>query len=146
MNPTFQSPMQQGPIPNPYLNNYAPMSAQTPFYSQPIFQPAGMVFLINSPQELHTIPNQAGLNLYWCANESKIYIRNCTNGAVETKEYYISTTPNNSNSNMNGGAQVAGIDAIEDIPTELFNKLDTRLSSIERHLKNLKGGDPEWQL
>lgn len=39
-----------------------------------------------------------------------------------------------------------GVDAIEDIPTELFDKLNNRLTSIERQIKNLKGGEPEWQI
>lgn len=136
-----------GPIPNPYYsqNNYAPvMGAQTPFYSQPILQPAGMVYIINSSQEFSTIPTQAGLNLYWCGQENKLYIRNCAGGAIETKEFFLSTTQN-SNSN-NGTNQAVGLDMIEDIPSELFNKLDTRLSSIEKQLKKLKGGEPEWQI
>ena len=46
MNNQINSPVgaqMQSPTPNPYLTNYAPMGAQTPFYSQPILQPAGMV-------------------------------------------------------------------------------------------------------
>lgn len=147
MNP-MNNPMganQQNPIPNPYLNNYAPMGAQTPFYSQPILQPAGMVYIINSSQELSAIPTQAGLNLYWCGNENKIYIRNCAGGMIEQKEYYLSTDTKNSNSN-NAGAQAMDMGAIEDIPTELFDKLNNRLTSIERQIKNLKGGEPEWQI
>lgn len=147
MNP-MNNPMganQQNPIPNPYLNNYAPIGAQTPFYSQPILQPAGMVYIINSSQELSTIPTQAGLNLYWCGNENKIYIRNYAGGMMEQKEYYLSTDIKNSNSN-NMSAQAMGVDAIEDIPTELFDKLNNRLTSIERQIKNLKGGEPEWQI
>lgn len=138
----------QSPTPNPYLANYAPMGAQTPFYSQPILQPAGMVYLINSGQELSTIPTSAGLVLFWCNPENKVYIRNCVNGVVETKEFFLSTSQNSNNSNSaNGLTQFAGIDAIEDVPTELFNKLDGRLTSIESQLKKiLKGGEPEWKL
>lgn len=136
---------QQGPIPNPYLNNFAPMGAQTPFYSQPILQPAGMVYIISSSQELSTIPTQPGLNLYWCGNENKIYIRHFANGMVETKEFFLSTSQNINNSNSDTGA-IAGADMIEDIPTELFDKLNTRLTSIERSIRNLKGGEPEWQI
>lgn len=136
---------QQGPVPNPYLNNFAPMGAQTPFYSQPILQPAGMVYIINSSQELSTIPTQPGLNLYWCGNESKIYIRNFANGVVETKEFFLSTSQNTNNPNSNMST-VAGADMVEDIPTELFDKLNTRLTSIERSIRNLKGGEPEWQI
>ena len=136
---------QQNPIPNPYLNNYAPIGAQTPFYSQPILQPAGMVYIINSSQELSTIPTQAGLNLYWCGNENKIYIRNYAGSMMEQKEYYLSTDTKNSNSN-NMNAQAMGVDAIETSPTELFDKLNDRLTSIERQIKNLKGGEPEWQV
>lgn len=113
MNP-MNNPMganQQNPIPNPYLNNYAPIGAQTPFYSQPILQPAGMVYIINSSQELSTIPTQAGLNLYWCGNENKIYIRNYVGGMMEQKEYYLSTDTKNSNSN-NMNAQAMGVDDI----------------------------------
>jgi hypothetical protein len=136
---------QQGPVPNPYLNNFAPMGAQTPFYSQPILQPAGMVYIISSSQELSTIPTQPGLNLYWCGNENKIYIRHFANGMVETKEFFLSTSQNTNNPNSNMGT-VAGADMIEDIPTELFDKLNTRLTSIERSIRNLKGGEPEWQI
>lgn len=147
MNNQFNSPAgaTQSPIPNPYFTNYAPVSAQTPFYSQPILQPAGMVYLINSPQELSTIPTQAGLNLYWCGNENKVYVRNFAGGAIEQKEYYLSTENKSSNSN-NTGSQIMGVDAIEDMPTELFDKLNNRLTSIERQIKNLKGGEPEWQI
>ena len=148
MNNQFNSPagaQMQSPIPNPYFTNYAPVSAQTPFYSQPILQPAGMVYLINSPQELSTIPTQAGLNLYWCGNENKVYVRNFAGGAIEQKEYYLSTENKSSNSN-NTGSQMMGVDAIEDMPTELFDKLNNRLTSIERQIKNLKGGEPEWQI
>lgn len=137
----------QSPVPNPYLSNYAPMGTQTPFYSQPILQPAGMVFLINSSQELNTIPTSAGLTLFWCNPENKVYIRNCVNGTVETKEFFISSTQNANNSGGNQMTQLAGVDAIEDVPTELFDKLDGRLTSIESQLKKiLKGGEPEWKL
>lgn len=150
MNNPINNPMGaqiQGPTPNPYLSNYAPMGTQTPFYSQPILQPAGMVYLINSSQELNTIPTSAGLALFWCNPENKVYIRNCANGIVETKEFFISTTQNTNSSNGNQMTQLAGIDAIEDIPTELFDKLDGRLTSIESQLKKiLKGGEPEWKL
>lgn len=148
MNNQINSPMgaqMQNPIPNPYFTNYAPVSAQTPFYSQPILQPAGMVYIINSPQELNTIPTQAGLNLYWCGNENKVFVRNFSGGAIEQKEYYLSTDNKNSNLN-NTGTQAMGVDAIEDVPTELFDKLNNRLTSIERQIKNLKGGEPEWQI
>lgn len=148
MNPLNNSSMgaqPQSPVPNPYFTNYAPVSAQTPFYSQPILQPAGMVYIINSSQELTAIPTQPGLNFYWCGNENKVYIRNFSNGAVEQKEYYLSTNSNNS-SGSNMGTQAMGVDAIEDIPTELFDKLNNRLTSIERQIKNLKGGEPEWQI
>ena len=117
---------------NPYLTNYAPVSAQTSFYSQP--QPAGMVYLINSPQELSTIPTQAGINLYWCGAENKVYIRNLINGTIETKEY-----------NLSMGAQEkegAGKDNL----TELIKSLDTRISSLEAQLNTPKGGNLEWQL
>ena len=117
---------------NPYLTNYAPVSAQTPFYSQP--QPAGMVYLINSPQELSTIPTQAGINLYWCGTENKVYIRNLINGTVETKEY-----------NLSMGAQEKE-DAGKDNLTELIKSLDTRISSLEAQLNTPKGGNLEWQL
>lgn len=150
MNNQINSPVgaqMQSPTPNPYLTNYAPMGAQTPFYSQPILQPAGMVYLINSGQELSTIPTCAGLALYWCNSENKVYIRNCVNGMVETKEFFLSTTQNSNNSNQSNMSQLAGIDTIEDIPTELFDKLNGRLSSIETQLKKIiKGGEPEWQL
>lgn len=155
MNNQINNPMNniscaqmQNPTPNPYLTNYAPMGAQTPFYSQPILQPAGMVYLINSGQELSTIPTSAGLALYWCNPENKVYIRNYMNGMVETKEFFLSTSQNSNNSNgANGFTQVAGMDAIEDIPTELFDKLNGRLSSIESQLKKIvKGGEPEWTL
>lgn len=137
----------QNPIPNPYLSNYAPMGTQTPFYSQPILQPAGMVFLINSSQELNAIPTSAGLTLFWCNPENKVYIRNCVNGTVETKEFFISSTQGTNNSGGNQMTQLAGVDAIEDVPTELFDKLDGRLTSIEAQLKKiLKGGEPEWKL
>jgi len=138
----------QNPTPNPYLANYAPMGAQTPFYSQPILQPAGMVYLINSGQELSTIPTSAGLALYWCNPENKVYIRNYVNGVVETKEFFLSTSQNSNNSNgANNLTQVTGVDAIEDIPTELFDKLNGRLSSIESQLKKIvKGGEPGWTL
>lgn len=144
----ISSAQMQNPTPNPYLANYAPMGAQTPFYSQPILQPAGMVYLINSGQELSTIPTSAGLALYWCSPENKVYIRNYMNGVVETKEFFLSTSQNsNSSNNANGLTQVAGVDAIEDIPTELFDKLNGRLSSIESQLKKIvKGGEPEWTL
>jgi hypothetical protein len=138
----------QNSTPNPYLANYAPMGAQTPFYSQPILQPAGMVYLINSGQELSTIPTSAGLALYWCSPENKVYIRNYINGMVETKEFFLSTSQNSNSSNgANNFTQIAGMDAIEDIPTELFDKLNGRLSSIESQLKKIvKGGEPEWTL
>jgi hypothetical protein len=131
------------PIPNPFLpqNNYAPtMGAQTPFYSQPILQPAGMVYLINSSQELNTIPTNAGLTLYWCDNENKVYIRNLAGGSIQTKEFYLSTTPNNS---QNGLVGASGDDSI---PEETLEKINTRLANIESKLKSLKGGEPEWQL
>ena len=140
--PNNPSPMLN-PTPNPYPSptNYVPvMGAQSPFYSQPVPQPAGMVYLINSSQEFSTIPTCAGLSLYWCGNENKIYIRNYAGGSIETKEYYLSTTPNNS---RNGLVGATGDDSI---PEELLKKFDTRLSSIESKLKSLKGGDPEWQL
>ena len=132
------------PIPNPFLpqNNYTPtMGAQSPFYSQPIPQPAGMVYLINSSQELSTIPYSAGLNLYWCGNENKVYVRNYAGGSnIETKEYHLSTTPNNS---RNGLVGASGDDSI---PEETLEKINTRLTNIESKLKSLKGGEPEWQL
>lgn len=151
MNTQSTNPMgaqMQSPTPNPYLSNYAPMGTQTPFYSQPILPPAGMVYLINSGQELSTIPTNAGLALYWCNPENKVYIRNYVNGVVETKEFFLSTSQNSNNSNgANNLTQVAGIDAIEDVPTELFDKLNGKLSSIESQLKKiLKGGEPEWKL
>ena len=143
----FMGAQMQGPAPNPYLTNYAPVGAQTPFYSQPNLQPAGMVYLINSSQELNTIPTSAGLALYWCNPENKVYIRNCANGIVETKEFFLSTNQNSNTINSTGAAQLAGIDAVEDIPTELFDKLNGRLSSIETQLKRIvKGGEPEWKL
>jgi hypothetical protein len=137
MNNQFNSPagvQMQSPVPNPYFTNYAPVSAQTPFYSQPILQPAGMVYLINSPQELSTIPTQAGLNLYWCGNENKVYVRNFTGGAIEQKEY-----------NLSMGAREKE-DAGKDNLTELIKSLDTRISSLEAQLNTPKGGNLEWQL
>lgn len=118
---------------NPYFNNYASVSAQTPFYPQPML-PAGMVYLINSPQELSTIPTQAGLSLYWCSNENKVYIRNQVNGSIETKEY-----------NLSMGAQEKD-SADKDNLLNLIKTLDTRISSLESQLNNPKGGNLEWQL
>jgi hypothetical protein len=131
------------PVPNHYYtqNNYAPVAgAQTPFYSQPILQPAGMVYLINSSQELNTIPTNAGLTLYWCDNENKVYIRNLAGGSIQTKEFYLSTTPNNS---QNGLVGASGDDFVS---KEIFEKFETRLSTLESKVKSLKGGNSEWQL
>ena len=150
MNTQINSPVgaqMQSPTPNPYLTNYAPMGTQTPFYSQPILPPAGMVYLINSSQELNAIPTSAGLALYWCNPENKVYVRNCINGMVETKGFFLSTHQSTNGTNNTEMTQLAGIDTIEDIPTELFDKLNGRLSSIETQLKKIiKGGEPEWQL
>lgn len=142
MNPITYNPTQ-GPVPNPYLNNYAQVSAQTPFYSQPIYQPAGVVFLINSTQELSSIPNQAGLSILWCESEGKAYLRNCTTSGIQMKEYSLSIPQNNTGNNS---TQMTNADISENLTTELFNKLDSRLSTIEKNLKTLKGGEPEWQL
>ena len=144
-NPNINSlGLPTNPVPNHYYtqNNYAPIAgAQTPFYSQPTLQPAGMVYLINSSQELNTIPTNAGLTLYWCGNENKIYVRNYAGGSsIETKEYHLSTTPNNS---RNGLVGASGDDSI---PEETLEKINARLTNIESKLKSLKGGEPEWQL
>lgn len=143
MNNQINSPVgaqMQNPTPNPYLTNYAPMGTQTPFYSQPILQPAGVVYLINSSQELNTIPTCAGLALYWCDNENKVYIRNLAGGSIQTKEFYLSTTPNNS---QNGLVGASGDDFVS---KEIFEKLETRLKTLESKVKSLKGGNSEWQL
>lgn len=55
-----------------------------------------MVYIINSSQELSTIPTQAGLNLYWCGNENKIYIRNyagCKDEIRITVGEFVDTHP-----------------------------------------------------
>lgn len=102
---------------------------QAPFYSPPSLPPTGMVFEINSSQELNAIPPMTGVNLYWCAQENKIYIRNFSNGNLETKEYYLSTQP---------------LESVKQANDNVINNILQRLSALES--KDKKGGTQEWQL
>lgn len=144
MNPQMNNPMNNpqfnqmnNPMNNP-MNNfpmYQPIppqsGVQTPFYSQPILSPAGMVYSINSPQDLNTIPAAPGLNIYFCESENKIYMRIFNNGNIEIKEYFLLTEQNQKNNCKS---------------SEELKKLTERITNIEKQLQIDNGGPKEWQL
>lgn len=124
--------------PNQYQNFTPQIGVQTPFYSHPFSSPIGVVFQINSKQDLNSIPIGAGTNFYWCAQENKLYLRNLNNGLPEIKEFTILNNTeqdikmNNSKNN--------------------YNELEQKVQNLEKQIKELiknnsqKGGTSEWQL
>ena len=114
------------PQPNPQLQPQG--GFQTPFYSPT--QPVGMVFTVNSSQDLNTIPYSMGTTYFFCAPEDKILVRTIANGVLDVKEYCLSI-PKNEKSTPTG--------AMEDILKRL-----ERLEKLS--VQDKKGGQPEWQL
>ena len=119
---------------NPQFASYNPypiqpqVGSQTPFYSPP--QPAGMVYSINSSQELNTIPCSMGTSFYIVAPENKIIMRTVNGGGIDFKEFSLLSAQNEK-------CTQAG--AMEDIIKRL-----EKLESLSNPTQ--KGGSPEWQI
>jgi hypothetical protein len=102
---------QQNTQINPQFANYNPypiqpqVGSQTPFYSPP--QPAGMVYSINSSQELNTIPCSMGTSFYLVAPENKIIMRTVNGGGIDFKEFTLLSTQNEK------CAQAGGVPAVD---------------------------------
>jgi hypothetical protein len=101
---------------------------QTPFYSPP--QPVGMVYPINSSQELNTIPYSMGTTYFLCAPENKIIVRTFTNGNLDLKEFSLAMPQNEKST-----------------PTGAMEEIIKRIERLEKlSTQDKKGGQSEWQL
>lgn len=117
---------------NNYYSNQM-FSAGSPAQTQQFFpQPQGNAYLINNSLEVANVPMSGGVSVALCMSEGLMYLKTMQNGNPMFMAYkIIPYDNNNSNNDRNETSQ-------NDLITKQLNDFNTRLSTIEQKLTNLK--------
>lgn len=111
---------------NQYLQNYQ-MPTQQPLFPQP----QGNVYFINNSVEVANVPMGGGISIAICMNEGLMYIKSLQNGSPTFMAYTINPYLKDEQKTTE---QKDSID-------QKINKIELKLSEIDKIINKMKGGN-----